>query len=852
MALSVARRIDVVRDEFELAIKTGKCPRIEDYLARLDGQDDRRHALEELLLLEVDYRRERDPAPRVEDYVRRFPQDAAVVENTIRRRLRDATVSSLKMAERSAGPGDSPAGGNSCPIIGDYELIEKIGEGGMGVVYKARQRRLDRIVAVKTIRGGQFATAEDVQRFHLEAAAAANLQHPGIVAIHEVGEDHGVHFFSMEFVEGRSLAERLRENTIPPKLAAALVEAVANAVHFAHGRGVLHRDLKPSNILLDPTDRPRVVDFGLAKRVEADSQLTRTGQVLGTPSYMPPEQAAGTSEMADARGDVYSLGAVLYELLTGRPPFRGASAWETIRQVLETDPMPPRRLDGTIPKDLETICLKCLDKRPERRYATADALAEDLRRFQRGEPISARPVGALLRAVRWCQRKPLVAGLSAAVVLALATGAAVSTWFGIQARYRTTEASQSAMQFRAEQDRAELEAEKARLHQQKESADGLLHQGSVHFNNGRLSEAADCYERANQAYAALANYRPAVAEYRSGLADSLFRLGHVHLTAARLPQAVEYCQQAVDVYRALVADHPAVDEYRIALSIGHRRHCRLRWTLGEKSDAAKALANSIESLEVYAADNSVGGHYRDTLIMSYTELAQMRRDSGEFSSAIAAAGKAIELEAQPRAAGTPSNRSDSKTSLNLAWRGDVHVLAGQYDQAKADYQRAIDADDGTIEKARIRDWRDRLAALTNPGKWRLTYYRWQENDDPTRPESWKKLLTTKPLAVADATALHLPRQSTPPAQGVPADYFALVAQTEMEFDGGEYDAAFWADDGARLFVDGKLVLDGWKVRKTSTRSAAKLRPSAGKHALKVEFFKATGDARLTLAITPRR
>ena len=830
-ALSMARRIDVVRDQFELAIKDGEHPRIEDYLARLEGEDDWSQALEELLLLELEYRRERGDTPRVEEYEARFPQVAELVESTIRRRLREETVSQPIIDTPAARRDDAPAVDDTGTVVGDYELIEKVGEGGMGVVYKARQRRLGRIVALKTIRGGQIAGAEDVQRFHIEAAAAANLQHPGIVAIHEVGEHKGVHFFSMEFVEGRSLAERLREGAVPAKQAAALVAAVAEAVHFAHGRGVLHRDLKPSNILLDPNDRPRVVDFGLAKRVESDSELTRTGQILGTPSYMPPEQAVGNPDMVDARGDVYSLGGVLYELLTGRPPFRGASAWETVRQVLETEPAPPRVLDATVPKDMETICLKSLDKKPERRYATAEALADDLRRFTRGEPIHARPIGPLLRAVRWCQRKPLIAGLSAAVVLALAAGMAVSAWFGIEAHFRGIE---------------------TRTHEQKELADSLLYQGSIHFNNGRLSEAADSYDRANNVYAALTAGHPDIGEYRQGLADSLFRLGHVHLTAARLPQAVEYCKQAVNAYAALVAVHPAVDEYRIALSISHRRHCRLQWMMGEKAEAAKALVGSIESLEAYATENSVGGHFRDTLIMSYMELARMRRDGGELSSAIEAAGKAIELEAQPSANGTPSPGSESTASLNLAWRGDVHVLAGQYDQAKSDYERAIDAADGGIEKARLRDWRDRVAALANPLKWRLTYYPWQEGDDLTRPDVWVQLVTKKPLAAADTMALHFPRQSIALAEGVPADYFALVAETETEFEGGTYDVALWADDGARLFVDGKLVLDGWKARTTSTRIATKQRLAAGKHALKVEFFKATGDARLTLALTPRR
>lgn len=311
--------------------------------------------------------------------------------------------------------------------FGDYELIEEIARGGMGVVYKARQVSLDRSVALKMILTGALASEADVKRFYLEAEAAANLDHPGIVPIFEVGMHEGQHYFSMGFIEGESLAQRIAKGPLPPREAAALLKQVAEAVQFAHERGVIHRDLKPANILLDATGRPRVSDFGLAKRLEIDDSITATGQVMGTPSYMPPEQASGKSHLIGPLTDVYALGAILYCTLTGRPPFQSASATDTILQVLEQEPVGPRQLNAQVPRDLETITLKCLQKEPRHRYASAQALADDLGRFLRGEPVAARPVGRVEHVARWCRRNPSVAALSATAALLLATVAVVAS-----------------------------------------------------------------------------------------------------------------------------------------------------------------------------------------------------------------------------------------------------------------------------------------------------------------------------------------------------------------------------------------------------------------------------------------
>ena len=328
--------------------------------------------------------------------------------------------------------------------LGDYELIEEIARGGMGVVFRARQASLNRTVAVKMILAGQLADQADVRRFHLEAEAAANLDHPGIVPIYEVGQHEGQHYFSMGFVEGQSLAQKIAQGPLSARDAAEMVRMVAEAVQYAHEHGVIHRDLKPANVLLDRQGNPRITDFGLAKTVRDDRGLTATGQVMGTPSYMPPEQASGRTDGISPPADVYALGAILYCLLTGRPPFQASSPMDTLLQVLETEPVPPRQLNVAVPRDLETIALKCLQKDPKRRYGTARELAEDLDRFLNGRPILARPVGPAQRLVRWCRRNPALAVMTGTVAAALLVATVAST-FGLAVAEREKTAARDRL-----------------------------------------------------------------------------------------------------------------------------------------------------------------------------------------------------------------------------------------------------------------------------------------------------------------------------------------------------------------------------------------------------------------------
>src|SRR5437016_6303050 len=304
--------------------------------------------------------------------------------------------------------------------FGDYELLEEIGRGGQGVVFRARQKSLNRLVALKVIGLGQWATRAHVKRFRLEAEAAARLNHPCIVPIYEVGERDGALYFSMGLIEGGQLDAALNREPMPIRRAVELIVKLARTVQYAHEHRILHRDIKPGNILLDGKGEPHLTDFGLARLVETESTMTRTLDVLGTPSYMAPEQAIGNNAAVSSTTDVYGLGAVLYQLLTSQPPFAGGATYETIKLLLDTEPKKPRLLNPKIDRDLSTICLKCLEKDPKRRYSSALALAEDIERWLKHEPIQARHTGVFARGKKWVRRNPTSARLAASLITLVA------------------------------------------------------------------------------------------------------------------------------------------------------------------------------------------------------------------------------------------------------------------------------------------------------------------------------------------------------------------------------------------------------------------------------------------------
>jgi WD40 repeat protein len=408
---------------------------------------------------------------------------------------RDASKFRLPDPQETVGVGDGRADLPKVRYLGDYELIDEIARGGMGVVYRARQVSLNRPVAVKMILAGTYATEQAVQRFRAEAEAAANLDHPHILPIYEVGEHDGHQYFSMKLVEGGSLAGQVEQFRANPKRTAELVATLARAVHFAHQRGILHRDLKPSNILLDADGTPYVTDFGLAKRVDADDGSTRTGAVVGTPSYMAPEQARGEKGLTTS-ADVYSLGAVLYELLAGQPPFKGESVFTTLKQVMEVEPTTP---PGD--RDLGVIALKCLNKDPAMRYGTAAEMADDLERWQRGEAITARPVGRVEKLNKWMRRNKAVTALGLSLFVAMCFGIGMSIKAAGEADRRAIAAEASEAVLKLERD------ETAKVSAALQVSEGLA-QSRLYVSQVRLAQSASDQLQVGQAKRALDDTAP--------------------------------------------------------------------------------------------------------------------------------------------------------------------------------------------------------------------------------------------------------------------------------------------------------------------------------------------------------
>jgi WD40 repeat protein len=442
--------------ELERCLRGGSPCTTEDLLKTYPALASHSESALELIYTEHVLREELGQRPSPAEWQMRFPQWQQDLQELFQvHALADDSASDTDLGQRPTLPGTEGLARSTrkahSPWVGSYELLGEVARGGMGLVYKARHAKLNRIVALKMMLGGPQAGPAELARFRKEAEAAARLQHPNIVQIYEIGEQDGRPFLALEFIDGGSLADKVAGKPQPARAAAELVETLARAIHHAHQRGVIHRDLKPANVLLQiadgsvPADKPatdsvpsaicsprpaipKITDFGLAKRFDEAGTHSRSGAIVGTPGYMSPEQARGDAEAIGPPTDVYGLGAILYELLTGRPPFQAAHALDTLEQVCTQEPVPPSRLYPRLPRDLETICLKCLQKESRKRYGNAEALAEDLRRFMAGEPIQARPIGAVERTGRWCRRNPLVAGLLAGLFLTCATGFFAVTW----------------------------------------------------------------------------------------------------------------------------------------------------------------------------------------------------------------------------------------------------------------------------------------------------------------------------------------------------------------------------------------------------------------------------------------
>ncbi|HZO86141.1 MAG TPA: serine/threonine-protein kinase, partial [Verrucomicrobiae bacterium] len=462
--------------------------------------------------------------------------------------------------------------------FGDYKLLEEIARGGMGVVYKAHQLSLERFVAIKILLFGPHATPELVKRFRIEASSAAALQHPNIVAIHEVGVFDDEHYLVMDLVDGPNLAAVVKERPLPSDHAARYLKRIAEAIHYAHERGILHRDLKPSNVLIDSSDQPRVTDFGLAKRLSGEASSTMSVHMLGSPAYMPPEQAGASRVKVGRYSDVYSLGAMLYHLITGRPPFAGESVADILRLVQTQEPLSPRQLNSSVPLDLETICLKCLQKEPRRRYTSAQELAEELGRVLENEPIKARPVGTIQKIWRWCGRNRALGSVGAAAIVVLLAGASVSMWQAVRARNAERAASAEAAKYEelagslqemieAVRPSIALGRDTTLLREILDKAAARTDQEFRHYPEGE----ADLRRTIGESYGHLGEYAKAETQYRRSLAIETALHGPEHVHAAhslnglgkalgrqgKFEAAEAAHRQAVKIARRLLPhDHP--------------------------------------------------------------------------------------------------------------------------------------------------------------------------------------------------------------------------------------------------------------------------------------------------------
>jgi len=643
-----------------------------------------------------------------------------------------ATVGGTSAAS-AAGDSRADHGNGSAqawPTIPDYEILAELGRGGMGVVYKARQRSLDRLVALKMILAGTRARADDLARFRAEAHAIAQLRHPHIVQVYEVGEQDGQPFFSLEFMERGSLDDRLDGAPQPARPAAQLMETLASAMHFAHQRGIVHRDLKPANVLLTdqgntttlqaPTTRSaatvqslfgvaKITDFGLAKRLDRSDGPTQTGSVLGTPSYMAPEQAWGKNQEVGPAADVYALGAILYELLTGRPPFCAETALETMRQVATEEPVPPSRLQSKVPRDLEVICLKCLEKEPRKRYASAEALADDLHRFLHHLPIVARPGGALERCVKWARRRPTTAALLAAVLLAAVGVFAGTVYHSIQlrralddTRLAKAEAEASAARARDEEQAKETQRRAAEAQRQKAEANFRRARAAVDQMLTRLAEEELAYlphmEQFREAvladalrfYQEFLQEKSDDASVRQEAGRAYRRIGDIYLLLNKHEPATKAYDQALALENKLVADFPAEAGYRAELATTYHSQAGLLAAIGELEQAEDTYRQARDLRERLTAEKPDVPAYQLDLARSCNALGNLLRETGRLDEAMAFYNSAIDrCQALPR---EPVYRQELANCYHQL--GYVTRDLAERSKTETNFTRAIDLYDG--------------------------------------------------------------------------------------------------------------------------------------------------------------
>jgi tetratricopeptide (TPR) repeat protein len=720
LAVAELQRIDDACDRFESAWRGGGQPDLESFLAGFAGPA-RTQLLSDLLALELDLRLEQGDMPDDHAYRQRFPghediidavlgprgktddlrleqrlletgeptvdgpvNDRPTIDGPANDELTTAAPGSGRGTEIMTGDGESAAPRPGRSTTDGYEIVAELGRGGMGIVYQARQTALNRLVALKVIKSAEFASAAELIRFQNEAEAVAQLDHPNIVPIYEVGQRAGQRFFSMKLVPGSSLDKKLGDFVADVTASARLVATIAGAIQHAHERGILHRDLKPANILLDERGQPHVTDFGLARQIATESGLTNSGYPVGTPSYMSPEQVKGEKGSFTTATDVYGLGSILYALLTGHAPFLGSSLAETLDRVRDDAPRPPAQVNARVPRDLEIICLKCLEKDPQRRYSSARALADDLKRWLSGEPIEARSVGPATRAWMWCRRNPLPAALGALCVMAVLGGLAGVTWKWREAAAANDE-TQTMNSFLID----DLLAQAAPRSNPRGA--GLTVGELLDITSSKLGKfenrpavEASIRRTLGSAYHSLGLYDRAEPHFQAAIAlDSRVHgpndrqtLRDVNLLTSVLDDAARYAEAEQLARRNLESciaslgryDSTSLDaEYQLGALLGH---------LGKLDDAERFLR------ECTAAQRRVLGAQQPDTLRSINELGLLLQDRGRLDEADSLA---IEYEHGIRCLfGT--KHPDNVTAL--ASRGRVRFNQGRLDEAEMLYESA--------------------------------------------------------------------------------------------------------------------------------------------------------------------
>jgi tetratricopeptide (TPR) repeat protein len=615
----------------------------------------------------------------------------SVPDDDLLQGLRPTPRPEQECQDATPGPSDptSPRtahGDPALPSLPGFQVMEELGRGGVGVVYRVIERKLNRPAALKVLATGAFAGPEELSRFFQEAHTLARVQHPNIVSIHHFEEGAGAPYFVMEYVSGGSLAQKWQAKPQSPSVAARLVAVVARAVHHAHQEGVVHRDLKPANVLLTEEGTPKISDFGLARRLEVEVGPTCTGAVLGTPSYMAPEQAAGKRGTVGPKADVYALGALLYEGLTGRPPFLGETHLDTLAQVRGHDPVPPRKLQPQAPRDLETIALKCLEKEPTRRYGTAEELAKDLERWLAGEPVQARRIGRADRLWRWCRRNPAFASLIAAatVFLSVVVGGTVVSNVLIR---REQEQTKAAYRAEAEQrGKAQVNSQKAR-----KAVDDMYTEVAEKWlpHEPRMEPVRRAFLlKALQFYQELAQEEEKDPTVRRETARLWGRVGNIERILGEHGKAEKAYRQAITHLEALAADFPNDPIYRADLAGSYFNLGTLANT-GRLPEAETVYSQAITRWQKLADESPSEPKYQDELAGTIFSLAQLRHNNGRLPEAEHDFGRALSLQEELVAKHSKNvdyKQALAKTRINL---GLLLAATGRRDKAKKSYEEAL-------------------------------------------------------------------------------------------------------------------------------------------------------------------